>query len=378
MKVEIRDQVALSSLSLAGLRAYLKSRGWLDEGAWSGGRATLFLREHEGHTWDILVPALDTVADFARSMAEAVSVLATVEERSQLDVFYDLVGVGSDVIRMRSSDADNADPGALSLRRSAGLLNDAYDMLASAARAVERPQPTYRGRVSAQVAEYLDSVEPLPGYYEGYALTLHSPVPAGFGMQEDLFRDSFDAPFPRLTSYKLAQALEHTDKAIAESVVDDSLEPFQQAVSYGVSSNLCESVAALAEKGKGLVIDLSWAEVRPPNVANSHFEFTEHSAGILTEAAANFRRNEPFLDESIIAHVVRLEREPKEFDGRAVILCVRDGRPLRMRVEFEQSAYNMVIQAFSERNPINVDGDIYRVGNGYELRRPHNLSVITD
>ena len=192
------------------------------------------------------------------------------------------------------------------------------------------------------------------------------------------FEDGFDAPFPRLASYKLAQALEHTDKAIAKSVVDDSLEPFQQAVSHGVSSNLCESVAALTEKGKGLVIDLSWAEVRPPNVENSHFEFTQRSAGILTEAAAHFRRNEPFLNESIIAQVVGLAREPEEFDGRAVVLYVREGRPLRMKVKFEQSAYNAVIRAFDERNPISMDGDIYRVGNGYELRRPHNLSVITD
>ena len=32
MKVEIRDRVALSSLSLLSLRAYLKFRGWVDEG----------------------------------------------------------------------------------------------------------------------------------------------------------------------------------------------------------------------------------------------------------------------------------------------------------------------------------------------------------
>ena len=172
------------------------------------------------------------------------------------------------------------------MRQSASLLNDAYDMLASAARAAEKPQATYRGRISADVAEYLDSVQPLLGYYEGYTLTLHSPVPAGFGIQEDLFGDSFDAPLPRLAIHKLAQALEHANTAVDEAVVRDTLEPFEQAVSYGVSANLCDSVAALAEKGRGVVIDLAWADVRPPNVPDSHFEFSENSAGILTEAAA--------------------------------------------------------------------------------------------
>ena len=374
MLVQIRDRAALSSLSIVSLRSYLNSCGWNNEGPWGKRPATIYTKEHGGRSWEILVPARDTIADYAESMAEAVSILASVEERSQLNVFYDLRGVSSDIIHMRQ--VNGVAKESLSLRQSASLLNDAYDMLASAARAAEKPQATYRGRISADVAEYLDSVQPLLGYYEGYTLTLHSPVPAGFGIQEDLFGDSFDAPLPRLAIHKLAQALEHANTAVDEAVVRDTLEPFEQAVSYGVSANLCDSVAALAEKGRGVVIDLAWADVRPPNVPDSHFEFSENSAGILTEAAASLRRNEPFLDESVIAQVVRLEREPEEFDGRAVILYVREGRPIRMKVEFEQSAYNTVIQAFRGHNPISVDGDIYRVGNGHELRRPHNLSLI--
>ena len=376
MRVEIRDREALSSLPLSSLRSYLRSHGWTDDGPWGGGRATMYLKEHEGHTWDILVPMRDTVADYARSMAEAVDALAAVERRSQLDVYNDLMGTGADTILLRS--ANGMGKGSLSLRQSANLLNDAYDMLASVARAVEKPQSTYRGRISADVTDYLDSVQPFTDYHEGYVLTLRSPVPAGFGIQEDFFGNILEAPFSRLATMKLAEALEHSMSAISDAVTEDTLDPFQQAVSHGVSANLCDSVSALAEKGHGIVIDLSWADIRPSNIADSQFQFSEHSARVLAEAAANFRRNEPFLDESIIAHVVRLEREPKEFDGRAIILYVRDGRPLRMRVEFEQSTYNTVIQAFQERNPLSMDGDIYRVGNGYELRRPHNLSIIPE
>lgn len=34
MLVQIRDQVALSSLSIVNLRAYLTARGWNKEGPW--------------------------------------------------------------------------------------------------------------------------------------------------------------------------------------------------------------------------------------------------------------------------------------------------------------------------------------------------------
>ena len=89
MKVQIRDREALSSLTTLNLRAYLKSQGWADAGQW-GERATIHVKEYAGRDWEILVPLRDTVADYAESMAETVEILATVEERSQLDVFDDL------------------------------------------------------------------------------------------------------------------------------------------------------------------------------------------------------------------------------------------------------------------------------------------------
>ena len=41
-----------------------------------------------------------TLADYAQAMSEAVEAIAAVEERSELDVFYDLAGTGADVIRV--------------------------------------------------------------------------------------------------------------------------------------------------------------------------------------------------------------------------------------------------------------------------------------
>ena len=374
MKVQIRDRKSLSSLSLLNLRSYLKSRGWVNEGEW-GNRATIYSTEYGGRRWEYLCPLRDTIADYAESMAEAVETIATVEERSQLDVFHDLAGTGADVISLRSLNGTARE--ALSLGKSAELLSDAYNMLASAARAVEKPKATYRGRVSANVADYLNEVQPLPGYHEGYALTLHSPVPAGIGKQID-FGDAFAAPFPRRATSQLALALGHTTNAIAKAVAKNTLEPFRQGVGNGVSANLCDAVAELASNGRGITIGLFWADVRPSSIPDSHFQFTENSADILTEAAEFLRHNDPSLDERIMAQVVRLERQPDDFDGKAVILTSLEGRFVHLRVTFEQSVYDMVIQAFQERRLISVSGDIYPEGNGYELRRPHNLSFVEE
>ena len=374
MKVEIHDREALGALSLMSLLSYLKSHEWMDNGPWGMGLANLYLKEHGGRTYHIFVPVRDTLADYAQAMAEAVEAISAVEERSELDVYYDLAGATADVIRMRAP--NGASKGALSLSQNADLLNDAYRMLSSAARAAEKPQATYRSRPSAQVSEYLDSVHPLPSYYEGHTLTLHSPVPAGIG-QTDM-GDEYYSPFPRQATHKLAVALEHASVAVDKAIIGDTLEPFEKAIEHGVSANLCDSVAGLAKKGHGIEIGLSWAEVRPSNVADSRFQFSDRTADVLIEVAKSFRRNEPSFDERVTAQVVRLEREPPEFDGKAVILSMRDGRLVRIRVEFEQSVYDRVIQAFREQRTIALDGDVHPIGNAYELRNPRNLTLMAD
>ena len=58
--------------------------------------------EHAGRTWEVLIPLDDTAVDYAESMAQCVSVLSVVEERSQLAVFSDLSASSADVIAMRS------------------------------------------------------------------------------------------------------------------------------------------------------------------------------------------------------------------------------------------------------------------------------------
>lgn len=371
MKVEIRDREALSSLSLLSLRAYLKSRGWNNEGEW-GGRATIFSRENGNRKWEILCPHSDTVADYAECMAENVAVLSVVEDRSQLDVYFDLVGTKADVIHLRSSNGLAEEK--LSLRQNTEMFSAAQDLLAAAARSVENPSAAFRGRISDKVASYLNGIQPVRGYYEGYSLTLHSPVPAGIGVPMD-FGDAFAAPFPRLATSQLSIALDRTTHAITESVSKDSLEPFRRGVKKGISANLCDSLAALASKGKGIKIGLYWAEVRPTNRPNSNFQFTENSAEILTEAATFLRHIDPSIGEHIIAQVILLMRKPEDFDGKATLLSMRDERLVRISVEFEKSDYDLVIEAFKKQEFVSLSGDIHPKGSGYELRHPKNLSL---
>ncbi len=109
MLVQIRDRKSLERLPIVNLRSYLLSRGWTSVGPWGDRPAIIFAKEDENKNREILVPTRDTVADYAERIAEAIAILAEVEERSQLDVFQDLSASGADVIRLRSSNGPSKD-----------------------------------------------------------------------------------------------------------------------------------------------------------------------------------------------------------------------------------------------------------------------------
>ena len=115
MKVQIRDKEAMESLAVANLRAYLEAHGWGDERPW-GTWASIFSKEERSKIWEVAVPNEAGGLLYAESVAEIIATLADVEERSQTDVFCDLVGKGSDATQITNHNA-NGDTAKTTLGR---------------------------------------------------------------------------------------------------------------------------------------------------------------------------------------------------------------------------------------------------------------------
>ncbi len=374
MIVEIRDRDALADIPIASMRAYLNSREWKDVGRWGERAITIFAKEHDGQTFEVLVPHRDSIGGYAENMANAVSVIAKVEDRSQLDVYYELKGAGADVIHIRSTNGKAERP--LSISESAGMLNDAKTMLEASARAAEKPKACYRGKLTSEVAEYLGTVKPLPNYSSGYELTMHSPVRMGLGEQLDM-DGNLPVPFARRVTKKLATALGNTTEVVAHANTTGTAEPLEDSVASGVSANLCDSIAQLAKHAGDVTIELQWAVTRPSGVKDSYFMISSASAEILSEVSTSLRLRAPSFDECIEGMVVQLDREPEEFDGNAMIATVFDERMVRMKVEFPSDLFGDVIRAFEEKISVSLEGDVHRTGTVIELRNPRNFGLLT-
>jgi hypothetical protein len=380
MKIRIEDTAALATLSWVDLKAYLDAENWQRNGTYAGKAAIYHKTDGGGQTSEVLVPLRDDLADYAASMGRALATLARVEGRDEDVVFADLSAAGADVVRLRAPQADAE--GTIALSHGVAIYREAENLMLAAACAAREPRRSYHARKIAEVRDFLDGVRLGQTERGSYVVTIRSPIAPALRRSEprlSLFDLGLtDEPFPRAVTLKLAEALESVRGAVSQAIDNDRFDAFEAAVPRGVNANFCDALAQLSEHGAGLEVSIAWARVRPTAGPARQFRFSRDIARVLQEAAVEFRKNEPKLDENVEGFVIHLDRPPERFDGHATLRVLLDGRPRRVRVTFEPHEYTQVLRAHDERVLVSLDGDIYPVGHRFELRNPRNLRLLTE
>ena len=321
MKVSIRDRISFQELNHRDVRAYLMGQGWQVTDR-IGDLAQVFSKtDEEGEDWEIIVPLRLTVADYVLRMADVVATLAKCENRSELLVLEDLTFSGVDVIRDRAPHVEY--DGTISVEAGVALHENAKALLLSAACATILPKATYHTGKFTEAVAYLNSVRFGQTARGSYVLTILSPVDPA--LNHAVYLELADDPFSRRVTRSLAHSLRHLEHAILSAEGEEGFNAFEQTVKEGISANLCEAVAGLVENGKGTDISLTWARTRPVPGINPCIQFTADSAGILREAAREFRKREPRNDVALTGWVVKLAREPDSFDGNATLQVLLAG-----------------------------------------------------
>ena len=92
MKVTIQDKNALIAVSPANLSAYARSVGWVKSEPY-GDHSDVYINESLP---EIILPRTKGLGDYAHVVSQLIEIFAKVEDRSQLDVFCDVLKAGSE------------------------------------------------------------------------------------------------------------------------------------------------------------------------------------------------------------------------------------------------------------------------------------------
>jgi hypothetical protein len=364
MKAQILDSDALRAISPAALAAFARGEGWMKTDTY-GSHADVYSGQNRP---EIILPRTDRFADYASVVSRLLGAFAQVVDRDELATYRDLVGADHDVVRVRALSQD--DNGSVSLDAGVTLIEKARDMLLAAACATRSPQSVYRAGANKEAIDYMRRVKLGQTEHGSFVITLLAPVPPSLQPIQMPLEVSWvkleEEPMERQVTRRLMMALE-ASRSAAELALSGVSQAFEQAVSSGVSANLCEAVASLIEESNGLDVTLTWARTRPTPEPQRKIVFSQNDAEVLKEAARTFRLRQPKPDVTIYGTVHKLKRDQDEVEGVVTLKALVEDKVQSVRAVLDQTNYTIAVQAHDAKAPVVVKGDLERVGQRWQL-----------
>jgi hypothetical protein len=376
VNIDIRDASAIRTLRPLEVAAYLRSTGW--DAKEPTAKASTWMRTNGAEVFEVTVPLDETLRDYALRMGEVLHTLAAAENRSQGQVFSDLLTTFADVLRIRIDDPEAGD-GTLSIEAHAQIAQKARDLLLAAACSAMEHRAVWHTNKPAQAIEQVRKLRVGQSERGSYIVTVISRVSPALTVPSNGELFESDLPFERQVTQTLATSLAALDAAAATAALSGKFDSFEQSVTKGVSANLCDAVAGLwgdEVRQRTLEFTFTWSPARPLEMqVPSQVRFSADQIPVIREASRVMKERSPVSDFELEGAVVKLDRKPGAEFGKVTVLGLVDGRPKRVTFELGEPLYHLAVQAHDQERALRCSGSLQREGRGYQLQNPRDVIV---
>lgn len=379
MNVIIRDMDALSAIRPVDTALYLRSQQW-DQVQALPGRSSTWTFKTRGEEFEALLPMNVTLRDYALRMGELLNVLSVVENRSQSQIYRDLLTVSADVLRIRIADPALTD-GTLSLEEHAQVAQKARDLILAAACAATEPRAVWHKRKPSAAMEYMRQVRMGQSERGSYVVTIISRITPELHQQKpdgQMLLELQD-PFERKVTTTLARSLQALGQAAERASLNQEMRAFDEVLALGVNANLCDAVVGIWGDSlleRTLEFSFSWSPGRAVQASvPRRIHFSSDKMPIIREAGKLMREREPFLGFELRGPVFKLERPEGSPFGKATIMALVEDRQARVLVELASSQYDIAVNAHRDGHEVLLTGTLIREKGSFVLKNAGDIAV---
>ena len=372
MNANISDRNVLLAVSPMALSAYARTAGWAKVETY-GEHSDVYAGQSLP---EIIIPRTHQLGDYASVVARLIGIFARVAEVGEATLYNDLITADRDVIRARAVDV--AGDGTVDLSSGVKMVRAARDLVLAIACSLSGWRPFYRIGANREANEFLRRMRLGQTEQGSFVVTLLTPTI--LPLDQDILSPDHEIDTTittRRVTLRLDRALTAARGAVEIASGGDA-NAFSQAVTRGVSANLCEALVDLIEPFPALDISITWARTYLMSTPRQTVSFTGDDVPILRAAAQSFRSRESQPDVRLTGSVRILRRDESERDGTVTIRASVNGGLQSVTATLTQSDYDRAVQAHAERWPVVVAGDLERSGQRWHLHYPRILEVISD
>jgi hypothetical protein len=350
-------------LKIADIVSYLAETGWeQDSDDWHGASSWRYASDFE-----VLVPARDGMGDGERRVRDILRCLCAVEDRPTAEIALEISRPHLDRLLFRTFPADH-DAGYTSLISGVHAVEGARNLLSTAARTVlQGPHFAFVGRPPAAVGDLLRAAELGSARAGSYIIEvrLATDAPAGSRYGEEVAGRTV-----------VAHVLEAVGAA-RNAVLVGSPEAFDEAVTAGVSADLCHALSSFSARGRNEPFEITfrWARARPLDTPSHVVAFPPASESLLQAAAARLRGVNASGPATVTGIVSGLEDDSASGDRWRIKIRgdlrterVEQSRRTTVWVRLaDQATYDRAISAHREARRITVSGELSSTTGRVEL-----------
>jgi hypothetical protein len=339
MKASIRDPAELRKIDPNQVAVYLEKKGWRQESYIDQKASIWTIADDSKDEAEVLLPLNTSFRDYPFRVSEILQTLEAIEQRSQVDIYKNLIESLSDIIRIRLTHDDFGD-GTVPLNNGYNLFRHAREMMLSAACSTVESKKHYEKKKPLGANNYLKQARFGQTQKGSFILTIISPIEAN---GDSNFPET---PFERRVVEKLFSSLKFV-KTAAENI-DPSKIDLQLPENYlesGISSNLCEALLGIYKSGReqGIDLSLSWSSSIPaPEDILTSIVFPPEIMPAVSRIAKRLKADISDGYE-VVGEVVKLERQKQDSTGQVTIMeKIREKGKRKIKVELPDEDYQEI------------------------------------
>lgn len=376
MRDSDRSDRDASGLSVEQIQAYLLSKQWFEDGKIRS-VATIWHRQQDEYA-EVVLP-LSSVKDFQPRVHDALTAVASFEERKVSDVIGDIKQLFSNVITVRVVHADTKD-GTIPINDGVLLISKARDMLSSAAQAVYAKRRHFAGPAPKDARDYLDSL--LLGQTEvgSYVVNVIAPNQTNFVVDQEVTGPTIAeaVPLSKAITSSLVTGLAAFSKASTRYAEIGSLKAFDDAILSGVSANLCDALLGFSGAKRDRTFEITiTAAADPMFVSESHkFEFDGRQVDVLEKVSGYYKDDYVLPNRVLTGYITKLVRPKDETAGTITLDSTLSDVERKVRVALTGDDYHLAVIAHDKGEMVRVHGDVHIKPKSAELLNPNNFGII--
>lgn len=390
MNVDIRDRSVFDSLDPEIVTRYLLARGWQEIKRIPHEMAVYEFKQPHIEPYRVWVPLSRDFSDYASVMSSAFKTLADVEEKSQLSMLDDLQtrAIG-DVVRVGSEDRLDRSNHTLPLNDGIVLHEQARQMVLAGAwnaSSGNMKKPVYPQNTRVEITKYMQKLRLAQTERGSYVVRLISPIREETLNQLPLSVEiPTEIPFERRALVELLNSLKVLKQAASDADRRGKFhfKTFEEAISDGISANLCDAVAhpSFTDYWRPVRVSIAWCDVIPvpQPITNNSVEFELSLMQYIREAATELRKRNP--EEVVLRGAVTdLSRRSKKSAGAGEVRIygfVHD-RARYVKVALNQQDYELAVDAHKTYREVSVNGVLSPKPGVFILEKPSNFHIIND